>query len=169
MLSRTIISAAVSATVLILVTAGAGRCALPASPPKINPDEISGQEATQPEIPECVITGRLLCSEYGSRFNDLLELVFVSGDERYSAGVSDTDGTFAMLVPCGRTYVLRVEFDGKGYGVGDIVVPVASAGTLYRMEVVHTGSYLELVRDVRNEIIEDDISFKLTPAAITAP
>lgn len=169
MRSRTTISAAVAAALFILVTADAGRCALPAALPKINPDEMSGQETTPPEVPECVITGHVLCSEYGSRFDDLLELVFVSGDDRYSSGVSDTDGTFALLVPCGRTYVLRVEFDGKGFDVGDVAVPEVSAGTLYRMEVVHTGSYLELVRDVRNGIIEDDITFKLTPAAVQAP
>lgn len=112
--------------------------------------------------PECVVAGTLLCSEYGSRFKDTLMLVLVDGRDRYTSSISDTDGSFALLVPCGRSYELRVEFKDKAMSIGRIALPDAADGTVYNLELRHTGSYLELVRDVRNGVKEDDIIYRLT-------
>lgn len=152
--------------VALTLVAHHGWCAVPAGVPK--PAIGAADAATPPDagppatsLSDCAVAGRVYCSEYGSRFKELLEIVFTCGDERYAGGISDTDGTFAVTLPCGRTYRLGVEFAGTGYQVGDIAIPDADTGQFYRLEVIHNGSYLEFIRDVRNGIVEDDINYML--------
>ncbi len=115
-----------------------------------------------PALTGCVVAGTLQCSEYGSRFKDTLMLVLADGDERYSSSISDTDGSFALPVPCGRSFELLVQFRDRSMSLGRIELPEGREGAAYTLEMRHTGSYLELVRDVRNGINEDDIIYRLT-------
>lgn len=163
-----ILPVTLSAAMLVALTlvAHPGWCAVSAGVPRpaLDGSGAAAPPAAEPPTPslaDCAVAGRVYCSEYGSRFKELLEIVFTCGDERYSGGISDTDGTFAVTLPCGRTYRLGVEFTGNGYQVGEIAIPGADTGQFYRLEVVHNGSYLEFIRDVRNGIVEDDINYML--------
>lgn len=114
-----------------------------------------------PSVTGCVVAGTLQCSEYGSRFRDTLMLVLVDEGGRFISSISDTNGSFALPVPCGGGFELRVEFADRGLSVGRIELPESPEGSVYTLEIRHSGSYLELVRDVRNGMDEDDITYRL--------
>jgi len=130
-------------------------------PPAIPPAD--GEQAPAPALPSCVVAGTVYCSEYGSRYRAPLSLVLVRGNERHVSSISDTNGSFAVPVPCGGEFEVRIEFGGKGLSVGSITLPESAGGTVFTLEIRHTGSYLEFVRDIREGITEDDITYRLLP------
>jgi len=121
------------------------------------------EQAPAPASPSCVVAGTVYCSEYGSRYREPLRLVLVRGNERHESSISDTNGSFAVPVPCGGEFEVRIEFGKKGIPVGSITLPESAGGTVFTLEIRHTGSYLEFVRDIREGLTEDDITYRLLP------
>jgi hypothetical protein len=119
------------------------------------------EQPPAPPAPTCVVAGTVYCSEYGSRYRESLRLVLVRGAERYESTISDTNGSFAVSIPCGGRFDVRIEFEDKGMAVGSITLPDSPQGTVFGLEIKHTGSYLEFVRDIREGVKEDDIIYKL--------
>ncbi len=107
------------------------------------------------------VRGRLHCSEYGTRYNSPIEMVFASGAESYAFPFGDQDGHFKGNIPRGATYLMRVEFKGRGLSAGKLAIP-ANSGSIFNksVQIYYPGSELELIYEIRNGS-RDDIAVKL--------
>jgi|GEM_PF-4390238 len=102
--------------------------------------------------PSCTVRGRLFCSEYGSRYKEPVAIVFNDGDDSYSTPAGEIDGSFAVSLPCGAVYTMRIEFQGKGFDTGQLAVPDKVEGGIFNkfIEIYHPGSLLELIWEIRD-------------------
>ena len=99
----------------------------------------------------CHINGRVLCSEYGTRYKEPVVIVFVDGDEKHPAPLGEVDGSFQADLPANSSYTIRMEFKEKGYDIGHLdITDIKEAGCSKRIEITHPGSMLELVWEIRD-------------------
>ncbi len=114
-------------------------------------------------VPVCHVSGRVYCSEYGTRYKEPVEVVLVCNGTRYRAPLGEVDGSFKTEVPVGAAYELRVEFSGNGFTLGhlDLTKDVSECGKT--IEIYHPGSMLELVWEARAGN-GDGMDFKVSDA-----
>jgi hypothetical protein len=99
----------------------------------------------------CRITGRVLCSEYGTRYKEPVVIVFVGEDYKYPAPLGEVDGSFQADLPANSSYAIRMEFKDKGFDIGRLDIPeLKEAGCSRKVEITHPGSMLELVWEIRD-------------------
>ena len=99
----------------------------------------------------CHINGRVLCSEYGTRYKEPVVIVFVDGDEKYPSPLGEVDGSFQADLPANSSYTIRMEFQEKGYDIGRLdITDIKEAGCSKKIEITHPGSMLELVWEIRD-------------------
>jgi len=100
--------------------------------------------------PTCHISGRVYCSEYGTRYKEPVKLVFVAPDgTRYAAPLGEVEGEFEADIPTGVSYMMRIEFSGNGFDVGGLGLPEGCNACAKTVEIYHPGSMLELVWEAR--------------------
>ncbi len=129
------------------------------APPVLPPER--HEAAPKPKAEMTEVQGRLHCSEYGTRYSSPIEMVFTSGADSYEFPFGDQDGHFRGSIPQGATYLMRVEFKGRGLDAGKLVIP-ADAGPLFNksIQLYYPGSELELIYEIRNGK-HNDLAVKL--------
>ncbi len=102
--------------------------------------------------PVCHVSGQVYCSEYGTRYNRPVEVVFVGQDgSRYAAPLGDSDGVFRADIPGGSPYEVRLEFSGHGFPVGRLDISGCAGGCAKDVSIYYSGSMLELVWRARKD------------------
>jgi len=128
----------------------------PASAPDVMPTIKADPEAAKNSKRQksgfrCHISGRVLCSEYGTRYKEPVFIVFVDGEEKYTAPLGEVDGSFQADLPASSSYTIRMEFKDKGYDIGHMDIPeLKEAGCSKKIDIAHPGSMLELVWEIRD-------------------
>jgi len=136
------------------------RAAVQSAPPPIESRPASPGPVKR--VATCRLTGRVICSEYGTRYKEPLTLVFESADARYRADISNNDGGFSAMLPCNGSFTMRMEFGGNGFMVGPLDMPQGLAeGSAVTVEMRYGGSMLELVRDARAGSGEGTVAVKV--------
>ncbi|MHB8173686.1 MAG: hypothetical protein ACYDFU_04400 [Nitrospirota bacterium] len=130
-----------------------------AVPPVLPPEH--RKSAAKPKADMTKVQGRLHCSEYGTRYSSPVEIVFTNGADSYEFPFGDQDGHFEGSVPHGATYLMRVEFKGRGLDAGKLEIP-AKAGPEFNksIQIYYPGSELELIYEIRDSK-RNDIAVKL--------
>jgi hypothetical protein len=121
--------------------------------PVIKADPEAAKEAAkrQKSAFTCHINGRVLCSEYGTRYKEQVVIVFVDGNDKYSAPLGEVDGSFQADLPANSSYAIRMEFKEKSYEIGRMDIPeMKDTGCTKKIEITHPGSMLELVWEIRD-------------------
>jgi len=140
------------AVLLVAISPVAGLASAPAGMPIIKADpEAAKKPKRQKSDFVCHINGRVLCSEYGTRYKEPVVIVFVDGDDKYPAPLGEVDGSFQADLPANSSYTIRMEFKEKGYEIGRMDIPeMKEAGCSKKIEITHPGSMLELVWEIRD-------------------
>lgn len=142
---------------LLVVSVALGPVTAPASAPggmpviKADPEAAKAAAKRQKSAFTCRITGRVLCSEYGTRYKEPVVIVFVDGDEKYPSPMGEVDGSFQADLPANSSYTIRMEFKEKGFDIGRMDIPEQKeSGCSRNIEITHPGSMLELVWEIRD-------------------
>lgn len=128
-------------------------------PPVLPPE--NRKPAPKPKAKMTEVSGRLHCYEYGTRYSSPIEMVFTNGADSYEFPFGDQDGHFKGNIPRGATYLMRVEFRGRGLDAGKLLIP-ADAGPVFNktVQIYYPGSELELIYEIR-DTNRNDIAVKL--------
>jgi len=102
----------------------------------------------EPARKTCHLTGTVLCSEYGTRFKEDAQLVFITGGERFAAKVDQDTGAFNVELPCGVACEMRLEYADNGFSMGKLELS-GGPEEHYMLEIYYPGSMLELVMEAR--------------------
>jgi len=140
-------------TMLLAILPATAPASTPGGMPVIKADPEAAKAATkrQKSAFTCRITGRVLCSEYGTRYKEPVVIVFVDGDNKVTAPLGEVDGSFQADLPANSSYTIRMEFKEKGYDIGRLDIPdIKEAGCTKRIDITHPGSMLELVWEIRD-------------------
>jgi hypothetical protein len=147
----------VTAILILTIALAIIPAAAPASAPggmpviKADPEAAKAAARRQKSAFTCRITGRVLCSEYGTRYKEPVVIVFVGEDYKYPAPLGEVDGGFQAELPANSSYAIRMEFKDKGFDIGSMDIPdIKEAGCSRKVEITHPGSMLELVWEIRD-------------------
>lgn len=146
-----------TAILILTIALAISPVAAPASAPggmpviKADPEAAKAAKKRQKSAFTCRITGRVLCSEYGTRYKEPVVIVFVGEDYKYPAPLGEVDGSFQADLPANSSYTMRMEFKDKGFGIGKLDIPdIKVAGCSRKIDITHPGSMLELVWEIRD-------------------